>query len=536
MKPVLHAGRNCSSIHSVEETGLLVDGRDYFLALRQSIQQARYYILLAGWEFDSELALLRGGDSRTKDGEVAFLPLLNQLTEANPDLHVYMLAWDFNILYTLKREFFQARRFNTHTNARVQFRFDKSHPFGGCHHQKFAVIDGCLAFVGGMDLCQGHWDDRRHRTRHRLRLTISKKCYGPRHDVQSYATGAAAANLANLFTRRWQMAGGGPLNLPACTPGTTISFKPTHRLSASEVAISRTMGRTIFPPQRSVSEIRRLYQDAIHGAERLIYIENQYFSSYAVYKALIARMQAPGRSPLSIVIIMARQPEAFIEEIGLGTVQAKYMRSVLRVAARTKHTIGIYNTQGTGTGIRETTYIHSKLLLVDDRFLTVGSANLSNRSMGFDSELNLSWEAGGGKLVDELRAVRVDLLAEHCGLREAADLERLANPDGLVEFLNSLANHRRYRLQHHRIAYKWLSEWVTKWTPHALFIDPRKSHVAERLHLWIRHHRESFVARMVRWLNHCKSQQPFRRRPRTKSSVKPTAERAAPVMQQSGRE
>ena len=502
-KPILQVGRNCWSISPAPETGLLIDGRDYYCAFYQAAKRAQRHILIAGWQFDSGVPLLRGRDSRGCCDPVDLLPFLNKLCEANPRLRVYLLAWDFNVFYTLKREFLQAWWFNWQANERLEFRFDSSHPLGACHHQKFAVIDGTLAFAGGMDLCWGYWDDREHRARHRHRVNADNKSYQPRHDVQCYLTGDAAVRLTRLFEKRWRLAGGATLKLPRC-PVKPIPFGPTYPLPAGRVGISRTIGKTLRPRQGAVSEIRRLYQDAIGAAEELIYIESQYVSSYAVYRALVDRMQAPGRSQLRIVIILPRQPEDFVEEIGLGTMQAKYLRSLARMAARTRHTLGIYNSRAAGRGHRQTTYIHSKLMLVDDQFLTVGSANLSNRSMGFDSELNIAWEAvgpGGKGLAEAIRQVRVGLLAEHCGVRKPAERRRLAQPEGLVAYLNSLADDRHYRLRHHRIGHSLLSEWVTTLTPHDLIIDPKKSHLAERLHTLLTGDKHILFAKGIALLN-----------------------------------
>src|SRR6185503_4709824 len=94
------------------------------------------------------------------------------------------------------------------------------------------------------------------------------------------------------------------------------------------------------------------------------------------------------------------------------------------------------------------TYIHSKLMIVDDRFLTVGSANLTNRSMELDSELHAAWEQEGdsGPLVDSIRNVRVSLLAEHAGLSPAA-ATGLEAMDGLVARLDAMAARADARLQ-----------------------------------------------------------------------------------------
>ena len=496
-KPILKAGRNCWAMSPVQETGLLVDGRDYYSAFYHAAKKARRYILLAGWQFDSGVPLLRGRDSHGIDGEVTLLAFLNKLCERNRRLRVCLLAWDFNLFYLLKREFLQAWWFNWKSNERVQFRFDSSHPLGACHHQKFAVIDGTVTFVGGMDLCWGFWDDRQHRARHRYRINADKKCYTPRHDVHSYHTGPLAARLTHLFQRRWHYAGGPQLKLPQGF-ASRLSFAPTYPIPARRVAVSRTVGKTIRPARAAISEIRRLYEDAIDAAEEFIYIENQYFSSHAVNRALIKRMKALDRPRLRIVIILPRQPFDFIEEIGLGSTQARLLRSLTRVAARTRHTLGIYNSRAAGKKHRQITYIHSKVMLVDDQFLTIGSANLSNRSMGFDTELNVSWQATGPnaqEIMEAIRAIRVGLLAEHAGLRKASDVRRLAETEGLVAYLNTLAEDRRYRLCHHRINTSVLSDLVTAMTPHELIIDPKRSHLAERFHAFMTRNRKSVLAK-----------------------------------------
>jgi phospholipase D1/2 len=500
---ILRPGENCWLTGEVRRAGLLIDGRDYYRAFYSAARAARRYILIAGWQFDSEVCLLRGNDANGADGELCLLPFLNLLCERNESLRVYLLAWDFSILYALKREFLQAWWFNWTSHRRLRFRFDSSHPLGACHHQKFAVIDGHIGFVGGMDICSGYWDDREHRVKHRHRLNSDKKCYQPRHDLQAYLVGPAVMALTRLFERRWRFSGGGRLRLPA-PRRTRAEIEPSVSIAAKTVAISRTQGRTTIPQQSSVREIRALYKGAIMAAEKLIYIESQYFSARAVYNALTARMRAKGRPRLQIVFMLPRQPEAFLEEIGLGSTQARYLRWLMQTARRTGHALGVYNSRATGKNLRRVkTYIHSKLMIVDDRFLTVGSANTSNRSMGFDSELNVSFEAGDGDraLARSIREARVSLLAEHCGLVAEGDLERLVNAKDLVAFLESVTQRARARLRHHHAVKNALSEWVAKWTPHSLLIDPRESVLAERIHEVISADRDGLFARGIVALN-----------------------------------
>ena len=194
---------------------------------------------------------------------------------------------------------------------------------------------------------------------------------------------------------------------------------PARRCSASaptRVAFSRTDPRADGETMR---EVERLFVDAIGAAERLIYVETQYFSSRRIYEALAARMRGAGRPRLEIVVVVNERAEALKEELAVGLRQAENLQRLRQVAPRRGTPSGLYFSLCDGpTESFRATYIHSKVLLVDDRFLTVGSANLTNRSMGIDSELHASWEglASPRQSGDGIRRVRVSLLAEHCGL------------------------------------------------------------------------------------------------------------------------
>jgi hypothetical protein len=64
---------------------------------------AQHYILIAGWQFDSTVRLLRGEDIDKANGEVRFLPFLDSLCKKNPELRLYILAWNFSLIYALSR-------------------------------------------------------------------------------------------------------------------------------------------------------------------------------------------------------------------------------------------------------------------------------------------------------------------------------------------------------------------------------------------------------------------------------------------------
>jgi phospholipase D1/2 len=164
-------------------------------------------------------------------------------------------------------------------------------------------------------------------------------------------------------------------------------------------------------------------------------------------------MRAADRARLQIVIVVNERAEAFKEEVAVGLRQAKNIARLRQVAAATGHALGVYYSLSDGPGeAQRATYIHSKLMLVDDRFLTVGSANLTNRSMEVDSELHVAWESAAddrSRLGRGIRRLRISLLAEHAGLAGTTAIRPLVAIDGLVDRLNQLAGQAGARLQIH---------------------------------------------------------------------------------------
>jgi phospholipase D1/2 len=486
VRRILEPGRNCWLRTEASDAGVIIDARDYYRAFYEAASRAKRYIAITGWQFDSDVALLRGGDAEAARGEVRMLPLLRELCERNPELHIYILAWDFSLLLAMEREWMQELLFNWHSD-RISFRFDASAPLYAAHHQKLVLIDGQVAFTGGMDICDCRWDERSHPARSAMRCDSGRDPHGPYHDVQAVLTGPAAQQLAQLFEARWFNSGGGELRLPSPVARDDAQVQPTLPLPPGPVAVSRTFGKTLVPYQEPVQEVRALYLDALDAAERLIYLENQYFSSRAIFQALVRRMRAPGRRRLDIVFVLPRMPEALREQIAMGVAQVRMLDALRRVAKETGHRLGVYcSAANTEEGTEVFTYIHSKVLMVDDRFLTLGSANTTNRSMGLDSELNLAWEAldvpEDQPLRRALRRLRVSLLAEHAGLTRLPELRQLARVGSLVSFLDGVAERRQHRLRLHPLETVFdQSPLLKPLEPEAFIIDPEDSVIDEGL-------------------------------------------------------
>ena len=451
MRDILRAGHNFWCDPAVSSVGLLIDGDDYYRAFYEAAQCAQRYVLLAGWQFDSDACLLRGKEAENAPLPVTLLKFLDALCERNDQLRIYVLAWDFHPIFSLEREWMQDLRFNWMTNDRLQFRFDSNHVEGGSHHQKFVVIDGALSFLGGLDLCDHRWDDRHHRVPNPLRVSRGQP-HKPFHDVQAYLVGSEiGAELTTLFAGRWEKSGGAPIE-PALVadPSSVCDFAPTGgiQLAAQRVALSRTDPYGTPNGATDCRELCDLYLDAIESAEQFIYIETQYFSSQEIGAKLAERLRSTDAPVLEVIVVLNVQADSIKEEVAVGLAQAKVIAELRKAAEGSIHRLGIYYTipeVEDGSESEHATYIHSKVMIVDDRFLTIGSANLTNRSTCVDTELNMSVETKdpADLLAQSIVCARQSLIAEHLGLTEIWESE------GLVEELDARARRHEGRLRLH---------------------------------------------------------------------------------------
>jgi phosphatidylserine/phosphatidylglycerophosphate/cardiolipin synthase-like enzyme len=475
-RPLLQPGRNVWREANTGSSGVLVDAADYYHAFYWAAREARRSIVMSGWEFDRGVPLLRGDDVPA-GAEIRLLNFLDGLCRRNPDLHVCLLAWDFHVVLAIEREWMQRVFFHWMTHEHLHFRLDDSPLSGGSHHQKFVVIDGRIAFLGGIDVCEGRWDDRRHLAENPVRLVRGHE-QKPYHDVQAYfGGGEVPLALEQYFFKRWHRAGGtSPTLPPALAGGDDYEPRGAIPLGAARVALSRTHPHPHAPVVR---EVERLFTDAIAAADALIYIETQYFSSDRIREALVQRMRQANRPRLQIVVVVNERAEAVKEEIAVGLRQAEILEELRTVAAATGHALGCYFTLPDGAPDEtRATYVHSKLMAVDDTFLTVGSANLTNRSMSYDSELHASWEArddGDPRLGRRIRRVRVSLLAEHSGASGVRAVRALTPIRDLVTRLDDMTQRPGARLRPHGPASSVQDALRAVVDPQALPFDPKSA-------------------------------------------------------------
>lgn len=407
--PILRPGQTCWRIEKADRLAVIVDAADYFRTMRDVMQKAQHSVIMIGWEFDTRIDL----DPRREPGDVPdkLGRFLSWLVRQRPDLKIYMLQWDVGLVWTLGRGSTPLRLADWLIGRRIRLKLDHAHPSGAAHHQKIIVIDDRFAFCGGIDATADRWDTSEHEddSPYRVRPT-SKRAYDPWHDAALAVDGDAAAALGELARARWKTATGETLPPPPPVPPLWPDLHPD--LTDVSVGISRTA--PAYGGRDAVHEIEALYLSIIAAARRTLYIESQYFASRRMAEAIIARLgETDGPE---IVVINPDTAQGWLEEKAMGSARARLLDLVRKADVHDRFRLYTPVTEG-----RNPIYVHAKIAIMDDTLLRVGSSNLNNRSMGLDTECDLSIEVTPGQpdedaLRSMIAGLRRSLVAEHLGV------------------------------------------------------------------------------------------------------------------------
>lgn len=430
MTSILQPGHNCWRIEPARRVALLIDGAAYFSAFRTAAMQAKRSIQIVGWDVDGRTRLVRDGTDDTLPVELG--AFLNALVKQRRKLQIHVLDWDFAMLYAADRELLPLFKPDWNTHRRLHFHLDDHHPVGGSHHQKTVVIDDVLAFVGGLDLTEGRWDTPAHRPDDPLRHKPDGEPYAPFHDVQLMVEGKAAAALGDLARQRWQRATGQTVIAPAPSGSTSCwPSKITPDLSDVPVAISRT--EPAYEERPEVHEVKQLYLDAIAAARHWVYFENQYFTAHAVGEALARRLREDDGP--EVVVVTRASGGGWLERNTMTALRARLLRRLRKADVHGRLRVYFpHRDDLDGQLIR----LHSKLMVVDDHFLRIGSANLNNRSLGLDTECDLAMEAGDETNRKAITQVLCRLLGEHLGCEPQQVSDRLQARRSLIATIEAL--------------------------------------------------------------------------------------------------
>ncbi len=315
-------------------------------------------------------------------------------------------------------------------------------PVGSLHQKATVLVKGSsaagsgqvkrlIAYVGGMDLVGGRWDTEEHYT------VDPERPGGTWMDCHMKIEGQAARDVLRNFKQRWEALGAisgdaqleqvyAPKNasddltaalqtdipipddshllIPEC-PNALVQVNRTISPSSPHAQIATSSGP--FVSDQGEDGILQSYLQAIDNARRFILICEQYFYSDELALALHSALQKPEGPAFAILVL----PKNIDEDVMIDPVLFRMRRRAIQCLLYGGHdnsSAGGYkcgmitvNDPGTSEGIGnkvavlaarnrdgEPVYVHSKQMIVDDVWMTIGSSNMNYRGMSYDMELD----------------------------------------------------------------------------------------------------------------------------------------------------
>ena len=328
---ILKPGINCWRIEKADRLSFLVDGAAYFQAFRETAKNAQHSIMIVGWDVDSRFKLTRGS---VADGLPTSLgDFLNALLSRSKSLRIYVLDWDFSMIYAPDREWLPLFKKDWTAHKRLHFHLDDHHPAGASHHQKIVVIDDRVAFTGGLDFALGRWDTPEHRPDDIRRRETNQSIPQPYHDVQVMVSGAVASALGDLTRSRWQTATG---QRHGATETSTTQDPWPENIGVDVEDVPLGIARTYpkYNGQTEVQEVEQLLVDAIFAAKQAIYIENQYFTAHKIGVALAKRLDEDNGP--EIVLILPQQTVGWLSQVTMDVLRERLLKRLYAVDRHNK--------------------------------------------------------------------------------------------------------------------------------------------------------------------------------------------------------
>jgi phosphatidylserine/phosphatidylglycerophosphate/cardiolipin synthase-like enzyme len=364
---------------------VLVDGADALPTIAEALQGARSFVHVTGWHLAPHFELVRG------EPPVVLGALLAELAE-RVDVRVLVWAGSPVPLFHPTRAEVRDTIGTLTRGTRIRCEPDpREHPIH-CHHEKTICIDGELAFVGGIDLTDDagdRFDASDHAARRRLGW----------HDVAACLRGPAVADVHDHFVARWHAVTGESLD----------RSPPPSEAGTSTVQVVRTVAEDMYDEIPGGDfRILESYVRALRSAQRLIYMENQFLWAPEIVDVLVDKLRDPPNDDFRVVLLLPAKANN-------GQDDTRGQLGVL-VEADDGGERFLAATIRSRSGERDDPlYVHAKVGIVDDRWMTVGSANLNAHSLLNDTEMNVVTDDA-----DLARSTRVRLWAEHLELDEAS--------------------------------------------------------------------------------------------------------------------
>ena len=442
----------------------LIDGRTTLLTMCRHFLMAHKYIYLANWGITPTMKLVRGKDQRAgPDGSPEQEALVAELRaeglrEAEIDFWCShdlsaqtVLGYMVNKGIEVKALIWECSNFFSHYNPKAAYQelldvgvtciLDDSsrgilhHPIESLH-QKIAVVDGTHAFVGGIDpLIElngdfDRWDMPLHLYSSPLRRNMQDHTPHPWHDAHAIIEGPAAGDVEHNFRQRWN-------DVLQRRHLDNRLLIPEHPLASpiesdSLIQIARTIPEHTYSFQPLIiRDIAQLYANALSNAHHFIYLENQYFWLHAYFgidipfvgtdspemERNIRELGAALQRGVTVAFVLPDHPNLGRAFTDAGLARLREEAPEAAIQGRIQAFCLATSTNIDGVEHYRPIYVHAKVAIIDDLWSTVGSANLNNRGMRDDTEMNVA------VLDTELAfSLRLMLWAEHLGLMSEDDL------------------------------------------------------------------------------------------------------------------
>jgi phosphatidylserine/phosphatidylglycerophosphate/cardiolipin synthase-like enzyme len=338
---------------------VLIDGAQALPAIADELRQARSHVHLTGWHFSPDFALEREGE---------LVILRNLLAELAERVDVRVLAWAGAPLPLFRPSRHDVRKMRDELVAysKIECALDAKERPLHCHHEKTIVVDDRVAFVGGIDLTSESGDRYDH-NHHPSRASVGW------HDACARIEGPAVGDVAEHFRMRWHEVTGNAL----------AEVRPSPAAGKLDVQVVRTVPEHVYSAvPRGDFSILESYMRAFQAAERFIYIENQFLWSPEIEAVLSDKISNPPHPDFRLLLLLPSKPNTGADDT----------RGVLGHLIETDDDAGrllactLYARAG---HLHDPVYIHAKIAVIDDNWLTLGSANLNEHSLFNDTEMNI---------------------------------------------------------------------------------------------------------------------------------------------------
>ena len=346
--------------------------------MAEVLLSARTGVSIAGWAITPDLALTRSGP------RVVLRDVLAELAERMP---VRVLLWagaPLPVFRPWRRQVMAVRRRLT-AGTKIQVALDSRERPMHTHHEKLILVDGEVAFVGGIDLTDDpvdRFDGSEH---------VYRRVNGW-HDVASELRGPAVGDVAAHFALRWRGVTGEALDVTwpdvaGDVEAQIVSTIPEHLYPGAGTAASASSRRTC------ARSVRRA---------RFIYLENQFLWSPEIVAALRDKLLHPPTPGFRLVVLLPSRAnsgeDATQGQLGVLAQADEHGERFLACALHAR-SAGLTSVP---------VYVHAKVGIVDDAWLTLGSANLNDHSLFNDTEVNVVTRDA-----PLARAARIRLWSEH---------------------------------------------------------------------------------------------------------------------------